>query len=258
MPDVYRNKVYDLGAWRNVTAQYVKVAGSWVAVTKMYTKVNGVWKTSYPFPLSQDTTLATLTVNGSNVLSSLAFAAPNGTTSVTVAATATNSASTITGLGVRSVSLAGNPNNLNVVVTAEDGVTTSTYTIVVTVAPPATVTIYYAFCSSGGFQPTQTGNATITGTSDPTTACNQKKSELGNPPNWVCQGTSAPTAPTCTPIPPSPCCQPSYTVFNSSIIGGGVRTCYYTTYYTDPCASTSCEPVNFTQTVCISCSCPTP
>jgi hypothetical protein len=256
MPDVYRNKVYDLGAWRNVTAQYVKVAGSWVAVTKMYVKVNGTWKTSYPFPLSADTTLSSLTVNGSDVLSTLAFAAPNGTTSVTVAATATNSASTITGLGSRSVSLAGNPNNLNVVVTAEDGVTTRTYTIVVTVAPPATVTIYWAYCSSGGYQPTQTGNATITGTSDPTEACNNKKAELGNPPNWVCQGTSAPTAPSCTPIPPSPCCTISYQTYDGSTTGGGVKTCYYTNYYTDPCAGTTCAPYSYTFTTSIGASCP--
>jgi hypothetical protein len=127
---------------------------------------------------------------------------------------------------------------------------------VVTVAPPATVTIYWAYCS--GYNPPVTGNGTITGTSDPTVACNNKKAELGNPSNWVCQGTSAPTAPNCGTAPATPCCQPSYTVFNSYIIGGGVRTCYYTTYYTDPCAGTSCEPVNFTQTVCISCSCPSP
>jgi hypothetical protein len=234
MPDVYRNKVYDLGGWRDVVAQYVKVAGSWVAVTKMYTKVNGVWKTSYPFPLSQDTTLATLTVNGSNVLSTLAFAAPNGTTSVTVAATATNPASTITGLGARSVSLAGNPNNLNVVVTAEDGVTTRTYTIVVTVAPPATVTIYWAYCS--GYNPPVTGNETVTGTSDPTTACNNKKAALGNPANWVCQGTSAPSAPNCGEPPPTPCCTTAYSTFDGRV----GNTCYYTFYKTDPCAGTTC------------------
>ena len=254
MPDVYRNKVYDLGAWRNVTAQYVKVAGSWVAVTKMYTKVNGVWKTSYPFPLSADTTLSALTVNGSNVLSTLAFAAPNGTTSVTVAATATNPASTITGLGARSVSLAGNPNNLNVVVTAEDGVTTRTYTIVVTVAPPATVTIYWAYCS--GYNPPVTGNETVSGTSDPTVACNNKKAALGNPANWVCQGTSAPTPPNCGTIPPSPCCTIAYSTYDGTTTGGGVRTCYYTNYYTDPCASTTCAPYSYTTTISIGASCP--
>ena len=230
MPDVYRNKVYDLGAWRNVTAQYVKVAGSWVAVTKMYTKVGGAWKTSYPFPLSQDTTLSALTVNGSNVLSTLAFAAPNGTTSVTVAATATNPASTITGLGVKSVSLAGNPNNLNVVVTAEDGVTTRTYTIVVTVAPPATVTIYWAYCS--GYNPPVTGSETVTGTSDPTVACNNKKAALGNPASWVCQGTSPPSAPNCGEPPPTPCCTIYYATFDGRIN----NTCYYTYYWNDPCS----------------------
>jgi hypothetical protein len=252
MPDVYRNKVYDLGAWRNVVAQYVKVSGSWVAVTAMYTKVNGTWKTSYPFPLSSDTTLSALTVNGSDVLSTLAFAAPNGTTSVTLAATATNPASTITGLGARSVSLAGNPNNLNVVVTAEDGVTTRTYTIVVTVAPPSTVTIYWAYCSSGGYEPTQTGNATISGTNDPVVACNNKKAELGNPPNWVCQGTSAPAAPGCTPVPPTPCCQTSYSTFDGRV----GNTCYYTFYQTDPCAGTTCPNVPYTVVVPSSGSCP--
>lgn len=253
MPDVYRNKVYDLGGWRDVVAQYVKVSGSWVAVTKMYTKVGGVWKTSYPFPLSQDTTLATLTVNGSNVLSTLAFSAPNGTTSVTVAATATNPASTITGLGARSVSLAGNPNNLNVVVTAEDGVTTRTYTIVVTVAPPATVTIYWAYCSSGGYLPTISDSATITGTNDPTVACNDKKAQLGNPPNWVCGSTPGPSpSPSCAAVPEPPCCQTTYSTFDGRV----GNTCYYTFYRTDPCAGTTCANVYYTTVIPSGGSCP--
>ena len=250
MPDVYRNKVYDLGAWRNVVAQYVKVNGSWVAVTAMYTKVNGVWKTSYPFPLSSDTTLSALTVNGSDVLSTLAFAAPNGTTSVTVAATATNPASTITGVGARSVSLAGNPNNLNVVVTAEDGVTTRTYTIVVTVAPPSTVTIYWAYCS--GYNPPVTGSGTVSGTTDPATACAQKKTELGNPANWVCQGSSPPTAPDCGTAQPTPCCTTTYSTFDGRV----GNTCYYTFYQTDNCANTTCPNITYTTVIPSGGSCP--
>jgi hypothetical protein len=216
----------------------------------MYTKVNGVWKTSYPFPLSQDTTLSALTVNGSNVLSTLAFAAPNGTTSVTVAATATNSASTITGLGAKSVSLAGNPNNLDVVVTAEDGVTTRTYRIVVTVAPPATVTIYWAYCS--GYNPPVTGNETVTGTSDPSVACNNKRSALGNPGSWVCQGTSAPSAPNCGEEPRTPCCRTVFSTFDGRID----NTCYYTFYQTDDCAGTTCPNVPYTIVIPSGGSCP--
>lgn len=255
MPDVYKNKIKISGVWRDIATQYVKVSGSWVPVTAMYTKVGGAWKTSYPFPLSQDTTLSSLTVNGSDVLSTLAFAAPNGTTSVTVAATATNPASTITGLGARSVSLAGNPNNLDVVVTAEDGVTTRTYRIVVTVAQPATVTIYWAYCSSSGYEPTISGSATITGTSDPTVACNQKKAELGNPPHWVCQGSPGPTpSPPCF-LPPAvtPCCQrtgeficePQGYPFTTRV--------KYTWYKYDPCAGTSCAPDVYYEntTVCL-------
>jgi hypothetical protein len=184
------------------------------------------------------------------VLSTLAFAAPNGTTSVTVAATATNPASTITGLGARSVSLAGNPNNLNVVVTAEDGVTTRTYTIVVTVAPPSTVTIYWAYCS--GYNPPVTGNQTVSGTGDPAVACANKRAELGNPANWVCQGTSAPSAPNCGEPPPTPCCQTTFSTFDGRV----GNTCYYTFYQTDPCAGTTCPNVYYTITVPTNGGCP--
>lgn len=235
MPDVNNNKVKVAGTWRSVSAQYVKVAGSWVAVTGVYTKVGGAWKTSFPYPLSADATLSALTVNGSDVLTSGTITVPNGTTSVTVAATTTNSAATITsGTGSKSVSYAGNPNSLSVVVTAEDGLTTRTYTFTVVVAAPSTVTIYWAYCS--GYNPPVTGNGVVSGTSDPTTACNQKKSELGNPSNWVCQGTSAPTAPNCGT---APCCTYSY----STCVYNGNNTYTITDYYTDPCAGTSCSPV---------------
>ena len=255
MPNVNKNKVYALGAWRNVSAQYVKVGGVWKAVTGVYSKVGGSWKTSYPFPLSADASLATLTVNGSDVLTSGAVTVPNGTTSVTVAATTTNPAATITsGTGTKTVNISTNPNSLSVLVTAEDGITTRTYTFTVTVAAPATVTIYWAYCS--GYNPPVTGNGTVSGTSDPSVACNQKKSELGNPSNWVCQGGSAPTAPNCGNPPPSPCCTEDYTVYDGYRVVAGTKICNYTRYYVDPCAGTTCPPSHPTYSTCLACACP--
>jgi hypothetical protein len=70
----------------------------------------------------------------------------------------------------------------------------------------------------------------------------------------VCQGTSAPTAPNCGSAP-TPCCTASYDTYDGYTIGGGVRTCYYTTYYTDPCTGSTCAPYHFSYTTCTSCSC---
>lgn len=250
MTDINNNKVYSLGAWREITDQFVKVNGTWETVTNVYVKVDGAWKESFPYPLEADATLTALTVNGVNILSSRTINVPEGTTSVTVAATPRNPLSTVTGTGTRSVSFAGNPNSLSVVVTSENEVNTTTYTFTVVVAPPTSVTIYWAYCS--GYNPPVTGNQTVSGTTDPVVACNNKKSELGNPANWVCQGTSAPTAPNCGTAPEPPCCTASYTTFDGRV----GNTCYYTVYYTDPCTNSTCPPQQITVVVASSGSCP--
>lgn len=244
MPNVNKNKVKISGAWASIAAQYVKVDGVWKTVTGISTKVNGTWKTSYPYPLSQDATLATLTVNGSDVLASGTVTVPNGTTSVTVAATTTSPDATVTsGTGTVSVAYSSNPNTKSVVVTAQDGVTTRTYNFNVVVAAPATVTIYWAYCS--GYNPPVTGSGVVSGTSDPSTACNQQKAALGNPSNWVCQGTSAPTAPDCgtAPAPCQEACS-DCTYTSTDVPCKTYVTCYY------HCSGLKCSGPTFVGNYC--------
>lgn len=244
------NRVRALGAWRSIAGQFVKVNGTWKTISTIYVKVGGVWKQSFPYPLEKDTTLTALTVNGTDVLATGAYAAAANSTSVTIAATATNPLSTITGLGSKTVNYSTNPNNFDVVVTSQDGTKTATYSIVVTVAAPTQVTVYYTYCS--GYSSTS-GSYLDTTTADATTACNNRKAALGNPSAWAC-GTSAPSAASCGSPPCSPCCSVSNTTFD----GGGSGTCHYTDYYTDPCCGSSCSPsvVHYTISVCKTCACP--
>jgi hypothetical protein len=94
-----------------------------------------------PSGASTDDTLSALSIsaNGSAVALSPGFAAGTtsytasvaySTSSVTVAATAANSGATISGVG--DVSLSTGTNTISVVVTAADGTTKATYTVVVT------------------------------------------------------------------------------------------------------------------------------
>jgi hypothetical protein len=244
------NKVRALGAWRSITDQFVKVGGEWKTVSKVYVKVGGSWHQSYPYPPEKDTTLTSLTVNGTEVLGTLAYAAATNSTSVTIAATASNTAATVTGTGSKTVNYSTNPNSLNVVVTSEDGTKTATYTVVVTVAAPTQTTIYYTYCS--GYSSTG-GSYLDTTTTDPTTACNNRRAALGNPSSWSCGGSGMPSYPDCGPIPCTPCCSVSYTVFD----GGGNGRCNYTDYYSDACCSSACQaPRHYYITVCHSCACP--
>jgi hypothetical protein len=89
--------------------------------------------------LSTVSTLSTFTVNGTSALTAgTSINVANGTTSVTVVATPTYSAATRVITGATGL-VTGN-NTVSVVVTAEDGVTTRTYTATVVVAAPAVVT----------------------------------------------------------------------------------------------------------------------
>lgn len=244
MPNVYRSKVKIADTWRAVSAVYVKVNGTWKLSTAGYTKVNGTWRTFYPYPLSADATLSSLTINGSSIANGGTYNAGSGTTSVTLAVTTTNAAATISGAvsgtgsasGSVSVSNAGNPNAKTITVTAEDGVTTASYTVYINVAAPAptSVTVYYTFCTAQGN--TVTGSYTDTTTTNAATACASRQASHGYPSNWACGSTPPPNA-SCSPPPCSPCCQDTgdFTCVNVSVN----RVKYTYTQY-DPCCGTSC------------------
>lgn len=74
---------------------------------------------------SSDSTLSVLTIDGTDVLNGEAIYAPNGTTSVTVVATTTDANATYSISG--DTGLVTGPNTVTVIVTAEDGVTQTTY-----------------------------------------------------------------------------------------------------------------------------------
>lgn len=234
MPDVNKNRIKYNGVWRAVGSQYVKVAGEWKQATNVYTKVSGTWKTSFPFPVSADSSLAALVVNGTPVSPGGSITVPNGTTSVTVTAIPTSSTATVTGDGARSVSYSGSPNSLSVTITAEDGVSSSTYSFTVIVAAPSQVTIYWTYCN--GCESPVSGSGVVSGTSDATTACNQKKSELGNPSYWNCAGSTVAQAgcPACPP-PPTPTCTCSV-VSAEACVGTG----WYGVWYADSCTGEFC------------------
>lgn len=90
-------------------------------------------KKNYPITItrndsrSQDNTLSKLTVDGTNVLTSLSFSTDSP--SVVIAATATDSKATISGTGTKNLEFGSN--SLNIVVTAENQ-TKKTYTINIT------------------------------------------------------------------------------------------------------------------------------
>ena len=231
MPDVYRSKVKVNGTWYTVSATYVKVAGTWNLATGVKTKVDGAWQTVYPYPLSADVSLTNLAVNGTTVANGGTYNAPKGTTSVNITATLPAGA-TATGLGTVSVSYAGNPNTKSIVVTAENGTTTATYSVNIAVAAPPTVTIYYKYCNASSVV---SGSFTDTNTTNAATACNNRQAALGYPPNWVC-GSSTPANPTCVTTC-TPCCQDTGSF---TCIGAGPNRVQYTYYQYDPCCGTSC------------------
>lgn len=255
MANVYRSKVKVGGAWKTISAMYVKVDGTWKLLSQGYVKINGVWRLFYPYPLNQDTTLATFKVNGTSVPNGGTYNVSSTTTSVTLSATTTSSTATISGAisgvasasGSVSVSRAGNPNTKTITVTAEDTAYTANYSVNIQVAAASTssVTIYYRYCQGIGVIG---GSYTDTSTSSATTACNNRKAALGNPTNWTCQGSEFLTVPpanycsgSCTA-----CCQDTgeFTcgpVYNSTggVVPGKLK---YTYYQSDPCCNTSCPP----------------
>lgn len=236
MPDVYRSKVKVSGEWRTVSATYVKVAGTWKLATGVKSKVNGAWVTAYPYPLSADTTLTNLTVNGNAVANGGTYPVSNGTTSVVLAATIPAGA-TATGLGTVSVSYSGNPNTKSIVVTAENGVNTATYSVNISVAAPAPtgVTIYFAFCSGVN---TGTGGASfMDGYTDVSAACNQMQANYGYPYGWVCSGSEIYSYPDCSAYPCTACCQDTGE-FTCGPYGVNRVRYIYAQY--DPCCGTTC------------------
>jgi len=235
VPDVYRSKVKVNGTWYTVSATYVKVAGTWKLATGVKTKVGGAWQTVYPYPLSADVSLTNLAVNGTAVANggtyNLAY-----TTGTTVNITATIPAgATATGLGNVSVSYAGNPNTKSIVVTAENGTTTATYSVNIAVAAQPTVTVYYKYCTSSTSSAVTSGSYTDTTTTSSYTACNNIYAQLGYPYTWVC-GSSVPADPVCVGTC-TPCCQDTGSF---TCIGAGPNRVQYTYYQYDPCCNTSC------------------
>ena len=94
-----------------------------------------------PPPLGADASLASLSITGmtlvpafSTAVTSYTVAVPNGTDSVDVAATLSDSSAsfTINGSNNGTIALIVGDNTISIVVTAENGTTTRTYTIVVT------------------------------------------------------------------------------------------------------------------------------
>ncbi|CAB4128625.1 hypothetical protein UFOVP225_48 [uncultured Caudovirales phage] len=235
MANVYRSKVNVGGTWYTVSATYVKVGGVWKAATGVYSKVDGAWKTAYPYPLSADTTLTNLAVNGVSVANGGTYSVSNSTTSVTISATLAAGA-TATGLGTVSVSYAGNPNTKNIVVTAENGTSTATYSVNISVAAPAqtSVTVYYKYCNSPQSTAFTSGSYTDTTTTSAYTACQNRYAQLGYPYTWQC-GATPPADPTCT-VSCTACCQDTGT-YTCSIVGGQAR---YVYPQTDPCCGTTC------------------
>ena len=90
---------------------------------------------------SADASLSALSVDGRSIVPNFAtgttaytLSVPNPISQIAVAATATDNNASITGTGIRSLNVG--TNNVDVVVTAEDGTTQQTYRIVVTRGPP--------------------------------------------------------------------------------------------------------------------------
>ena len=236
MPDVYRSKVKVSGEWRTVSATYVKVDGTWKLATGVKSKVNGAWVTAYPYPLSADVSLTNLAVNGTPVANGGTYNIAY-TTGTTVNITATIPAgATATGLGNVSVSYAGNPNTKSIVVTAENGTTTATYSVNISVAAQPGVTVYFKYCSGNG-TPTG-GSAYVTDTTNASTACSQMEAAYGYPVLWECSGSDNVPTPDCM-TECQPCCIDDY----FTCVGAGVNRVKYTYYQYDPCCSTSCPPI---------------
>jgi len=234
VPDVYRSKVKVGGVWYTVSATYVKVAGTWRTATGVYSKVNGAWVTAYPYPLSADTSLTNLRVNGVLVGNGGTFNAATGTTSVSISATIAAGA-TATGLGTVSVAYANNPNTKSIVVTAENGSTTATYTVNIAVGAPPTVTVYYKYCTSSSSTAITSGSYTDTTTTSASTACANRYAQLGYPYTWQC-GATVPADPDCLATCTS-CCQDTGT-FTCAPYGVG-RVRYIFPQY-DPCCGRTC------------------
>jgi hypothetical protein len=237
VPDVYRSKVKVSGEWRTVSATYVKVDGTWNLATGVKSKVNGAWVTVYPYPLSADTTLTNLTVNGTSVANGGTYPVNNDVTSVTIAATIPAGA-TATGLGAVSVSYAGNPNTKNIVVTAENGVNTATYSVNISVAAPAPtgVTIYFAYCT--GVNTSTSGGSFMAGYTDITAACNQAQANYGYPFGWACGGSQGVVpSQSCAGYPCTACCQDTG-AFTCGPYGVNRVRYIYAQY--DPCCGTTC------------------
>lgn len=238
------NKVKVAGTWSSIIAQYVKINGVWQDITGIYTKVNGSWKQGYPYPLSKDATLGTITINGTTVAAGGTYNAPAGTTSVTVSATAGYQYATVSGsTGAVAVSYAGNPNTKTITITSQDGTVTANYTYNVSVAQTTSVTIYYKYCSN---YTNYSGSYTDTTTTDATTACNSRKAALGNPGSWVCQSGSAPASPNCG----SPPCTSCYTLSSVSCSPYGAFGWTVTKTFTDSCCGGAPTTSTYTSGTC--------
>jgi hypothetical protein len=246
------NYVKVSGTWRAAATHYVKVAGTWRTATYVYTKTGDAWKQSIPW-VPRDTSLASFTMNGTSVLGQSTYNAPSGTTSVVVAATATDPTATVTGTGTFSVSYANNGlagNNITVRVTAQAGNYTD-YTVAVVVAATTYTTIYFAYCNGGSVV---SSSAQYQNPTTVTTACASQQSALGNPTNWTCAG-SAVTPPTCVapgpffpPYFPPTCSPTSYFVVDCACgyTCALCNTCYGHAVYVNADCSTTNGPCVYT------------
>lgn len=126
----------------------VDVTSGTATATAIVTAEDGIASTSYTInfsiiPQSTDASLSALSISAGTLapvfnptVLNYTVSVPNGTTSVDVTATPNNVSETLTGVG--SVDVSSGSGTATIVVTAEDGITTQTYTIAITVTPLST------------------------------------------------------------------------------------------------------------------------
>ena len=133
----------DAGATYTITGDTGLSAGNTSTVTVVVTAQDGVSQSTYtadvvvdpvPFVPSSDSSLTTFTIEGNDVLGGGYVSVSYTTTSVSVSVTTTDAGATYTITGDTGLS-AGNTSTVTVVVTAQDGVSQSTYTADVVVDP---------------------------------------------------------------------------------------------------------------------------
>jgi LPXTG-motif cell wall-anchored protein len=127
--------VKSLSVGKNVLPIQLKAPGE--TVVKTY----NVNVTRAAPPLSTDATLSNLSVSPGTLSPAFSSATteynvevPNATDSITLTATTTDANATVTGDGVKTLSVGAN--KFEITVTAEDGIATKTYTVTVTRAAP--------------------------------------------------------------------------------------------------------------------------